>query len=155
MERCTVHVMKRLFFILLLSWGAQACVVKDEQRDGLREMRSELAASTLTRNADGSGTLDFTFEYGIALVDDDGVQEMPWSYRLVDRARRVLAENEQVMRKAEPGVTDVLVTGERKRKLELPPGAIAEDGTYVLWIVVQYRAEVLHEALYTVNRPTL
>ena len=72
MERCTVHVMKRLFFILLLSWGAQACVVKDEQRDGLREMRSELAASTLTRNADGSGTLDFTFEYGIALVDDDG-----------------------------------------------------------------------------------
>jgi hypothetical protein len=78
------------------------CVVKDELRDGLRQMRADMKALTLTRSDDGGAQLDFTFEYGLALVDDGGVGEIPWRVRLLDADRVVYATLEQTMRKAEP-----------------------------------------------------
>lgn len=127
------------------------CVVKDEMKDGLREMRSEVQEAVLTVQPDGSGELSFKFVYGIALVDDQGIEPFPWSYRLVDADRHVLAEMTQEMRKAEPEKTKVLVTGERPRKLEVPPGWLVAGRTYALWIVVRYRDETLHEIIWPVT----
>jgi len=127
------------------------CVVKDELKEGLREMRSEVPLLTLTRNADGSGLVDFTFKYGIAVVDEGGIAEVPWNVRLVDRNQRVYAELFQVMRKAEPDERRALVTGERRRVLEVEPGLLSPSGTYALWITATYEGEVLHESIWPVS----
>jgi hypothetical protein len=127
------------------------CVVKDELKEGLREMRSEVPLLTLTRNADGSGLVDFTFKYGIAVVDEGGIAEIPWNLRLVDRNQVVYAELFQVMRKAEPDERRALVTGERRRVLEVVPGLLSPGGTYALWITATYEGEVLHESLWPVS----
>ncbi len=146
---------RSLFALKLLVTGlvAQApagCVVEDEMKDGLRQMRSELGAASLTVAPDGSGQLTFKFQYGIALVDDAGIEPFHWVFRLVDADRNVLAEREQEMRKAQPEKTRVLVTGERERTLDVPAGGLVEGRTYVLWVIVSYRDETLHEVLFPV-----
>jgi len=142
----------------LMAFGALAvsalhgCVVKDELRDGLRQMRADMKALTLTRSDDGGAQLDFTFEYGLALVDDGGVSEIPWRVRLMDANRVVYATLEQTMRKAEPTETRALVTGERKRTIEIEPGVLPTDERpYAVWVVAEYEDETLHEALWPVN----
>ena len=128
------------------------CVVKDELRDGLRQMRADMKALSLTRSDDGGAQLDFTFEYGLALVDDGGVSEIAWRVRLVDAERVVYATLEQTMRKAEPTETRALVTGERKRTVEVEPGVLPTDARpYAVWVVAEYEGETLHEALWPVN----
>ena len=141
----------RLLVLLLTLIAATGCVVKDELKDGLREMRSQMAESRLETHLDGSGELYFKFQYGIALVDEDGVEPFPWEYRLLDSQRNVLASNAQDMRKPEPDKTKVLVTGERERRLEVPAGQLEVGRTYVLWIVIRYREEILHELLWPVT----
>jgi hypothetical protein len=140
----------RLLGAGLVASTASGCVVEDELKDGLREMRSELASSSLSVAPDGSGRLAFKFQYGIALVDEAGIEPFPWVFRLVDPDRTVLAERAQEMRKAQPEKTRVLVTGERERTLDVPAGALVEGRTYVLWVTVTYRDETLHEVLYPV-----
>ncbi len=126
---------------------APGCVVKDEMKDGLREMRSEIGEADLALAPDGTGSLHFRFNYGIALVDKLGVDGFPWEYRLVDRNRHVLATHSQDMRAAQPDKTQVLVTGERERRLDVPKGALVLGETYVLWVIVQYRGETVNEIL--------
>jgi hypothetical protein len=133
--------------LLLLVVGLAGCVVKDELKNGMREMRGEVATARLDAFADGSGHLAFTFQYGIALVDDAGIDAFPWEFRLVDRDRRLLAFNAQEMRKAEPEKTRVLVTGERVRSLEIPAGTLRVGETYVVWLAVDYRDDRLFELL--------
>ena len=133
--------------LLLLVVGLAGCVVKDELKNGMREMRGEVATARLDAFPDGSGHLAFTFQYGIALVDDAGIDAFPWEFRLVDRDRRLLAFNAQEMRKAEPGKTRVLVTGERVRSLEIPAGTLSVGETYVVWLAVDYRQDLLFELL--------
>lgn len=135
----------------LLASMLVGCVVKDEMKDGLREMRGEIVDTRLDRRDDGSGRVSFTFQYGIALVDDQGVSPFPWRYRLVDRDRHVVAEHSQDMRDAEPGKTRVLVTGERTRFLDVPAGGLREGETYILWVEVDYREERLFEVLASVG----
>ena len=136
----------------LVAGALSGCVVKDELRNGLREMRADMRALTLTRAADGSAQLDFTFEYGLALVDDGGVSEIPWRVRLVDAERVVYGTLEQTMRKAEPTETRALVTGERKRTIDLEPGALpGDDRAYAVWVEAEYEGETLFEALWPVN----
>ena len=137
--------------VVFLGALVSGCVVKDELKDGLREMRGEMADVSLDTNADGSGRLNFKFRYGIALVDDAGVQPFPWEYRLVDSDRRILASNAQEMRKEESGKTRVLVTGERARKLDVPPGTLVLGRKYIVWILVHYGEEPLFELLWPVT----
>jgi hypothetical protein len=137
--------------IVLCGVLSGGCVVKDELKEGLREMRSEVPLLTVTRNADGSGLVDFTFKYGIAVVDEGGISEIPWNVRLVDRNQVVYAELFQVMRKAEPDERLALVTGERRRVLQVEPGLLTPTGTYGLWITATYEGEVLHESIWPVS----
>ena len=132
---------------LLLALTTAGCVVKDELKDGMREMRGEVATARLDAFPDGSGHLSFTFQYGIALVDDAGIEAFPWEFRLVDRDRRLLASESQDMRKAEPEKKRVLVTGERVRSLEIPAGTLRVGENYVVWLAVDYRQERLFELL--------
>jgi hypothetical protein len=56
------------------------------------------------------------------------------------------------MRKAEPTETRALVTGERKRTLEIEPGVLPTDERpYAVWVVAEYEGETLHEALWPVS----
>lgn len=132
---------------LLLALSTAGCVVKDELKNGMREMRGEVATARLDAFPDGSGHLAFTFQYGIALVDDAGIDAFPWEFRLVSSDRRLLANEAQEMRKAEPEKTRVLVTGERVRSLEVPAGTLRVGETYVVWLAVDYRQERLFELL--------
>jgi len=143
-------IVMRLLFSGLVALAPVGCVVEDEMKDGLRQMRSELGKAALSVAPDGSGRLTFKFQYGIALVDDAGIEPFPWVFRLVDADRNVLAEREQEMRKAQPENKRVLVTGERERSLDVPPGLLVEGRTYVLWVIVSYRGETLHEVLFPI-----
>ncbi|MCA9525239.1 MAG: hypothetical protein KC549_02950 [Myxococcales bacterium] len=128
---------------LLLSLGG--CVVKDELEDGIREVLPTLRSTTYLRNADGSGQVDFTFNYLLGIVDDAGIDEVRWEYAVITPAREIIGAEEQEMRKAQPEKTQILVQGDRSRSLVLPPGALRANGTYVLSVALFYRGELFGE----------
>ncbi|MEZ4467699.1 MAG: hypothetical protein R3F60_02545 [bacterium] len=128
---------------LLVSAGG--CVVKDELEDGIREVLPTLRSTTYTRNADGSGQVDFTLNYLLGIVDEAGIEEVRWEYAVITPAREIIAVEEQEMRKAQPEKTQVLVQGDRSRSLAVPPGLLRSDGTYVLSVALFYRGELFGE----------
>ncbi len=149
-------VRRFLLAIVLFSCIAPACVVDDEIPEDLRELRPEIGSARLVRQPSGSGHLDFTFRYVMAITDDAGIAEVRWIYSLVDRQQQVLAQVEQRMREPEPGKTQILVQGERSRTLAIDPGKLKADGRYVLWITVTYpgedgRQSIVGELLHPVD----
>lgn len=140
--------MKRIIALTLTTLTLTAltgCIVKDELHDGIREVLPTLKSVRLDRNADGSGQVDFTFNYLLGIVDEQGIQEVRWEYSVITPAREVLVVEEEAMRKPEPEKTQVLVQGDRTRRLEVPPGALRSDGTYVLSVALFYDGELFGE----------
>jgi hypothetical protein len=134
-------VRRFLLTLALLFFVPAGCVVDDEIPEGLRELRPEIAKAHLVRAADGSGALEFSFRYVMAITDDAGIAEVRWIYSLVDRQQNVLGQVEQRMREPEPGKTQILVQGERSRTLPIDPGKLKAGGRYVIWITVTYPGE--------------
>ncbi len=132
-----------LFLLLLLSCQ----IVKEDFPDGTREMRLSMSSSELQLLEAGEGQLNFEFHYEIAIVDEEGIEEIRWRFALVDLKKNVLAEHEQHMRKAEPEKNLILVQGDRERQLEIPSGLLRPGETYVIWVWLYYRGEILGELL--------
>ncbi len=141
------------------------CVLADEDMDGRRVLDPSLPKLELALLPDGAAKVDFTFHYELQIVDEEGIEMVWWRYALVracsdaDRealacdlaTRPVLAENEQEMRKPEPGKTEIFVEGDRPRQLEIPAGVVHPDDAYVLWIEVRYRGEAVGHFLQEVR----
>ena len=125
------------------------CIVKDELKDGLREVEPGMKRAALARDG-GSWRLEFTFIYQMGIVDEEGIEEVRWTYALVTKDRVVLEENRQPMREGQPEKTEILVEGERARSLELDADEIVDGETYVIWITLFYRGENLKEFLWPV-----
>ena len=134
--------MKHLVLATALLGG---CIVKDELKDGIREVLPTMKSVTFAQAADGSGRVDFTFNYLLGIVDEEGIDEVRWEYSVITPAREILAIEEQPMRKAEPEKTQVLVQGDRSRTLELPPGTLRPGGRYVLSVALFYEGELFGE----------
>lgn len=136
--------MKR-FLLLALPALLAGCIVKDELHDGIREVLPTLKSVAFERSADGSGRVDFTLNYLLGIVDEAGIGEVRWEYAVITPAREVLAVEEEEMRKAQPEKTQVLVQGDRVRTLEVPPGTLRAEGTYVLSVALFYEGELFGE----------
>ncbi len=144
--------------ITLSSLLAVGCVVNEDLADDTRELIPTIKEDAkgqhlahLEAASDGSGVLQFTFHYELGLIDEEGIAEVQWRYSLITVEREPLATFEQRMRKPEPGRTQILVQGDRPRKLEVPAGRLQDGETYVLWIEVSYRGELLGELLHSVT----
>ena len=133
------------FLLLFLLPSCQ--IVKEDFPDGTREMRLSMNSAELQFAEDGVAQLSFEFHYEIAIVDEAGIEEIQWRFALVNLKKDVLAEHEQRMRKAEPEKTLILVQGDRERQLDIPPGLVQPIDTYVLWVWLYYRDEILGELL--------
>jgi hypothetical protein len=143
-----LRVVRRFLLALaLLISVAPACVVDDEIPEGLRELRPEIGSARLVREADGSGRLDFSFRYVMAITDEAGIAEVRWIYSLVDRQQSVLGQVEQRMREPQPEKTQILVQGERSRTLPIDAGKLRPGGRYVVWITVTYPGEDGRQAI--------
>jgi hypothetical protein len=136
--------MSRAFVAVLVVLGLSGCVVKDELRDGIREVLPTVKEATYTLNADGSGEVVFTFNYLLGIVDEAGIDEVRWEYSLITPQREILALEEQSMRDAQPEKTEILVHGDRTRTLSVDGGLRAE-GDYVLSIALFYEGELFGE----------
>lgn len=122
------------------------CVVEDELKGEIREVVPTMKFAQLTATPAGAGHLDFTFNYQLGIRDEAGIDGIDWWYRLMTPQEVVLATHQQEMRKPEPDEIEVLVQGDRTRKLDIPRGL--EDGkTYVLWVTLYYRGEIFEELL--------
>ena len=135
--------------ILALLLGG--CAIKDEVEDGLWEIRSKVSRAELNLTGADGPEVDFTFEYLLGLVDEEGIAEVNWRYVLIkpdgDGAGDELASEEQVMRQSQEGMTEIFVQGERPRKLKVDGVDLSEEITYVLRISVYYRETTLTEVL--------
>ncbi len=150
--------MRWLFPALLFLSVAGCEVVAEEDRPDRLEVALE--AATLENLPDGTSQLDFTLVYEFEMSDPEGIEQVWWRYALVrgcsdaDReagacqieSRPVLAEHEQRMREPDPGKTTIFVEGKRSRVLELPT-PLQVELTYVLWVTVSYRGEVIGHLL--------
>ena len=136
--------MKRLTLMCLPAL-LTGCIVKDELHDGIREVLPTMKSVSFERSPDGSGRVDFTFNYLLGIVDDGGIDEVRWEFSVITPAREVLVVEEEPMRKAQPEKTQVLVQGDRSRSIELPPGTLRADGTYVLSVALFYGGELFGE----------
>ena len=126
---------------------ATGCAIKDEVKNGLWEIRSDVRTASLTQGDEGKLTLTFNYEYLLGLVDDEGIEEVIWTFALVDTERNEIASETQQMREAQPERTEVFVQGERPRELDIDVSLIDVTKTYVLWITVTYRDSILTEKL--------
>lgn len=123
----------------------------DDIEDGFRESLYLLSYADLQANPDGSGLVDFQYRYGLGIRDDEGIEEVRWTYQLVDANERVLASVEQRMRDPQPEKTQILVEGKRTRQLEIPAGMLRSGEDYVLWFTLEYRGERLSEYLHAIT----
>jgi len=146
--------LKTFIFSILIGVSLTACVIQDEVKDGLWEMRTKVSTATLMVEGDRTGTLDFTFEYLLGLVDDQGIEEVQWAYRLVDPDGQDLVSETEVMRQAQLDEKEVFVQGERPRQLTVESPVLTAEATYVLWITVRYREQILAELLVPVSQGT-
>ena len=104
---------------------------------------------------DGTGRLDFAFEYLLGLVDDDGIGEVTWSYSLTDRTRRAYGSVTEPMRQLKPDeASPLFVEGTRTRSLDVEQGMLTPSQTYVLWIKIFYKETTLYELLIPVGEGT-
>lgn len=141
-------------FVLLTALAgllASGCVVKEEVEDGTRELRSGMKSVVLESTGDGGAVLRFTWTYLLGIVDSDSIAPIEWNYSLRVPRGATLARVDQRMREPNEDKTEILVVGDRSRELEIPPGSLSADETYVLWFELYYRDELLGEHLYPVR----
>ena len=94
----------------------------------------------------GDGYIDFTFEYLLGLVDDDGIQEVMWRYELVDANRTSFGAVVEPMREfLDSESSPLFVEGTRQRRLALESRQLQREKTYVLWIQVMYRETSIYD----------
>ena len=144
--------MRQLTILLLSVMTLGGCAVENELNDGLWEIRARVSAAELTIDEQGHGEVDFTFVYLLGLVDGEGIEDVEWSYALVDSDANELAKESQVMRQAQADRTEVFVQGDRPRVLAIEETILSSDETYVLWIKVFYRDATLTEVLVPVSQ---
>lgn len=152
-------------WLLLAALALAGCdveryIVKDElgeavsSGESVREMRGRITYADLRRAPDGSGRLEFLFVYLLGIVDPDGVAPIDWRYALVHPESGEVAAGEDTMREGDPTTEPVLVHSElpgRRRVLDIPPGRLEADQTYVLWLTLWYREAILLETLVAVK----
>lgn len=126
-------------------------VIKDERTDGVHEMRARITAAALTPAPDGTAIWDFAFAYLFGAVDSDGIAPVDWQVLLVDRDRNVLAEFAGEMRAPNPELTEVLVHGDRTRRVTVEAPGVDPTRTYVVWATLWYRDDILFEQLVPVG----
>ncbi|MEE2787030.1 MAG: hypothetical protein VX589_06795 [Myxococcota bacterium] len=139
------------YLLLVGAVFASACAVKSGLDDGTWEATGKVSQASLVVQSNGDGYVDFTFEYLLGLVDDDGIQVVMWRYTLVDADRSTFGEVLEPMRDFVEGEQSPLfVEGTRQRRLPLDAGALQREKTYVLWIQVMYRDTSIYEHLVPV-----
>jgi len=142
--------MRWISYILVIVF-AFGCAIKDEVRDGLWEIRSDVRTASLVQRDANTLTLDFNYEYLLGLVDNEGIEEVLWTYALVDSSKAEIVSETQQMREPQPNRTEVFVQGERPRELDIELGVLDPLETYVLWVTVTYRDTILTEVLVPVR----
>ena len=89
---------------------------RDEVKNGLGD---SLGCRRLSHPGD-EGKLTLAFDAVVlGLVDDEGIEEVLWTFALVDTERNEIASETQQMREAQPERTEVFVQGERPRELDI------------------------------------
>lgn len=146
--------------VALSGCDAEKYIVKDELGDAVQrgervlEMRGQVTAADLVRNADGSGQLTFLFVYLLGIVDPEGIAGIDWEYALYHPDRTELAAGGDEMRGPELDKQYTLVHSQlpgRSRTLVIPPGSLEAGQVYVVRLILWYRAEILFEVLVPVE----
>jgi hypothetical protein len=121
------------------------CLAEAPVEDGVVECSGKVAQALLTVDAEGAGQVEFQYEYLIGAKDSEGISQFDWTYRLIDEARTVFGESNQMMREAEAEKTLIYVQGEKPRVLPvvIPNGSL--DGAFVLWVIVEYEGNRVTE----------
>ena len=145
----------RLLLCSFLALGFSACLIEDDLGDDVREVRARLTTAALVIDQDPENRVDFVFEYLLGLIDKDGIDDIQWTYSLMDTDGIELASETQLMREAQPDRTEIFVQGERPRQLALGQWTPQSDVTYILKVSLGYRMDILHEqfAALTLSEP--
>jgi hypothetical protein len=143
--------LKQIVISLIAALSLSACLIKDEVQDGLWEISTTVSTATLTVSSEGAAEVEFTFNYLLGLVDSQGIEQVEWTYALLDREGSQIVSETQVMREPELDKREIFVQGDRPRVLSLESGQVAAEGRYILWILVQYRETTLTEVLIPVS----
>ena len=141
-----------LSLTIVIGCVLSGCAVDTGLDDGTWQATGKIAQANLTVLPDGTGHVDFVFDYLLGLVDDEGIGEVTWSYALTDRSRRPYGSVTEAMRQLKPNESSPLfVEGTRTRRLTIEQAALDTVQTYVLWVKVFYRDSTLYELLVPVG----
>ena len=132
------------FSLATLTFG---CVVKEELDSTYNQAHLGLNEWSLIQDETGSYNLSFDAGYLIGLIDEEGIQQINWTFELVNRDREIISFSSEQMREASPEKTAIFVEGKRTRDVELM--TLLNGGeTYILWFTLSYRDDILHEQLF-------
>ncbi|MBV72224.1 MAG: hypothetical protein CMH52_12940 [Myxococcales bacterium] len=145
----------RLLLSTVIALNLSACLIDDDLGDDVREVRARLTTAALTIDEANAARVDFVFEYLLGLIDKEGIDDIQWTYALIDTDGFELASETQVMRDAQLDRTEIFVQGERPRQLALGEWTPQPDVTYILKVSLGYRMDILHEhfAAFTLAQP--
>lgn len=133
-----------IFSLATLTFG---CVVKEELDSTYNQAHLGLNEWSLIQDETGSYKLSFDAGYLIGLVDEEGIQQINWTFELVNRDREIISYSSEQMREPSPEKTAIFVEGKRTRDVELM--TLLNGGeTYILWFTLKYRDDILHEQLF-------
>jgi len=141
----------RVLGVVLLLLGLTGCLIEDEAKDGLREIRAQVTEASLSIDSEGQGTVDFTFHYLLGVIDNAGIERVVWTYALVDTDENEIISATEDMREAQENIRKIYVKGTRPRTLVTENVVLDPERTYILWITVIYRELVLKELLIPVK----
>ena len=114
------------------------CLAEAPVEDGIVECSGKVSQALLSFDSEGEGQVEFQYQYLIGAKDSEGISQFDWTYRLIDEQRTVFGESNQMMREAETDKTLIYVQGEKPRVLPVTIPADAVDGSFVLWLIVEY-----------------
>ena len=121
------------------------CLAEEPVEDGIVECSGKVAQALLSVDAEGTGQVEFQYEYLIGAKDSEGISQFDWTYRLIDEERTIFGESSQMMRESEADKTLIYVQGEKPRVLPVVIPDDATDGAFVLWVVVEYKGNRVSE----------
>jgi hypothetical protein len=137
--------------LLMCSIMNIGCVIQEKLDDTYNQAHLGLNEwSLILDESQGAHVLNFNLGYLIGLSDTEGIDAIQWRYRLITPREDLIASHEEEMRQASEGKTLEFVQGTRIRILHT--GQRLVDGErYVLWFVLKYRGEILHEQLFSIT----
>ena len=139
---------------LFMSCYLSGCAVDTGLEDGTWQATGKVAEASLVVMPDGTGRLDFVFDYLLGLVDDDGIGEVTWSYSLTDRTRRAYGSVTEPMRQLKPDEASPYLWKDENTESRTGAGGASTKPNLCSLIKIFYKETTLYELLIPVGEGT-